>query len=98
MNNPNVNQIVQSIHSGSFTDDQLNLIRDALRYAKTQIAKKNISQFVVGDRVSFNTKGKTIVGKVSKLGRKFVTVNENYSRSWRVPAFMLTAAAPLTIG
>lgn len=86
-----IQEINGTIMSGKFTDDQLNSIWAAVKYAKAQAAKRNLWTFRVGDDVRFNGKGRAVVGKVTKLGRKYVQVKEGFT-TWRVPANMLEAA------
>lgn len=86
-----IQEVNHAVMFGSFTDDQLNSVWAAVKYAKAQKARANIWTFRVGDDVRFNGKGRAVVGKVTKLGRKYVQVKEGYT-TWRVPANMLEAA------
>lgn len=94
-----IQEINSSIISGNFTNDQLNGIIQAVKFARNQIATKNKFTFVKGTKVKFvsSKSGQYIVGTVEDVKRKFVHVRENTSGRltsgvWRVPANMLEAA------
>lgn len=86
-----------AILAGNFTNEQLNSIIDAVKFARAQIAQKNKYTLTVGSNVKFTSSrnGQTILGTVEKVNRKFIIVRENgktFGGSWRVPANMLSAA------
>jgi hypothetical protein len=94
-----IQQINSSIIAGNFTNDQLNSIIQAIKFARNQIATQNKFTFVKGTQVKFvsSKSGQYIVGTVEDVKRKFVHVRENTSGRltsgvWRVPANMLEAA------
>jgi predicted oxidoreductase (fatty acid repression mutant protein) len=94
-----IQQVNSAIMFGNFTNDELNSIADAVKFARTNIAKQNKRAMNVGTVVKFtNSKtGMTIIGTVKKVNRKFILVNEQKSGSlfgstWRVPASMLSVA------
>jgi hypothetical protein len=91
-----LSEINTSIFSGTFTNDELNSITDAIRFARSQIAQKNKFTLVKGTSVKFQSSktGTTIFGTVEKVNRKFIIVKENGRAfgNWRVPASMLQAA------
>ena len=87
-----ISEINHAIMYGQFTEDQLNSIWMAVKYAKAQKAKVNIYTFRPGDTVSFVARGgRKIVGTVVKTMQKNVQVKEGYTM-WKVPANMLEAA------
>lgn len=88
-----IKAINTEIITGSFTNDQLTSIIDAVKYARSQLTKTKLRSFSVGDEVSFtSTKMRqTVRGKVRKIAIKFVTVDTGQTL-WRVPANMLEAA------
>ena len=96
----NVQEINRAIIAGNLTNDELNSIADAVRFARNQIVHKNTGSMVVGTAVKFtnNRTGKVVVGTVEKVNRKYIMVRENrtqgslFSTQWRVPASMLTTA------
>jgi hypothetical protein len=92
-----VAQVNAAIISGNFTNEQLNAIGDAIRFARAQLASTVKCTLVKGTKVKFTGRqGVTILGTVEKVNRKFILVRENKPGSlvggvWRVPANMLEA-------
>lgn len=87
----NIKQINTAIMQGDFTNEELNSIGDAIRFARAQLVVRNKSVLTIGSNVKFtsSTRG-TISGVVKKINRKFVIVDQpGQFRSWRVPASML---------
>lgn len=88
---------IQSINTeiiqGNFTNDELNSIMDAIKFARSRITQKNIFTMRAGANVQFTSSktGMTVKGTVSKVGRKYVTVSTQQGL-WRVPANMLESA------
>jgi hypothetical protein len=94
-----VAQVNAAILAGSFTNEQLNSIGDAIRFARAQLANQVKFTLVKGSKVKFTNSrsGQTILGTVDKVNRKFILVRENKPGAlvgsvWRVPANMLEAA------
>jgi ferredoxin-fold anticodon binding domain-containing protein len=88
-------EINRSIISGNFSDAELTSINDAIRFARSQLIRKNTSVLTLGSAVKFTNSrsGMTVLGTVKKVNRKFIIVAESGKPStWRVPANMLTAA------
>lgn len=92
----NINDINHTIIAGNFTDDQLNSIAMAIKFARNQMIKKNTGSLVIGTKVKFisSRSGATVFGTVEKVNRKFIIVRENsfntLGGSWKVPANMLS--------
>ena len=93
-----IQQINSTIISGQFTNDQLDSIVMAVKFARGQIVKTNKNKLWVGDKVRFvsSRSGQYIVGTVQKINRKFIIVREQQANGgtglkWRVPANMLEA-------
>ena len=87
----NIKQINTAIMQGDFTNEELNSINDAIRFARAQLVVRNKSVLTIGANVKFtsSTRG-TISGVVKKINRKFIIVDQHGQfRSWRVPASML---------
>ena len=87
----NIKQINTAIMQGDFTNEELNSIGDAMRFARAQLVVRNKSVLTIGSNVKFtsSTRG-TISGVVKKINRKFIIVDQTGQfRSWRVPANML---------
>jgi len=90
-----IQEINSSIIGGTFTNDQLDSIMMAIKFARNQLATKNKFTFRAGSQVKFTSSrnGQTVLGTVEKVNRKFIIVRENGKAfgSWRVPANMLEA-------
>jgi hypothetical protein len=87
----NIKQINTAIMQGDFTNEELNSIGDAMRFARAQLVVRNKSVLTIGSNVKFtsSTRG-TISGVVKKINRKFIIVDQTGQfRSWKVPANML---------
>jgi len=87
----NIKQINTAIMQGDFTNEELNSIGDAMRFARAQLVVRNKSALTIGSTVKFtsSTRG-TISGVVKKINRKFIIVDQpGQFRSWKVPANML---------
>ena len=87
----NIKQINTAIMQGQFTNEDLNVISEAIRFARAQLVIRNKSVLTVGSNVKFtsSTRG-TISGVVKKINRKFIIVDQpGQFRSWKVPANML---------
>lgn len=88
-----VKEINYSIMFGDLTNEELNSVISAVRFARANLAKINKRSFRIGAEVKFTSSqsGQTYVGLVNKIMRKNVMVQVG-SRMWRVPANMLTAS------
>ena len=92
-----INDINSTIIAGNFTNDQLDAISLAVKFARNQLVTKNKRSLLSGDSVKFtsNRTGELVLGTVQKINRKFIVVRENGNRNltWRVPANMLEAVS-----
>ena len=89
-----VNSIRSIIMFNDYSNEELDVILNAVRFAKAQLIQKNKNELRVGTMVKF-TKSKTgtvVYGTVEKVNRKYVIVNERTGSKWRVPAYMLEPA------
>lgn len=88
-----IQEINSSIIQGGFTNDQLNSIICAVRFARSQIAGVNKRTFVKGTKVKFtnNRTGQSLVGDVVEVKRTYIHVRTG-TTTYRVPANMLEAA------
>jgi hypothetical protein len=93
MSQLSIQDVNSAIMFGSFTDEQLRSIGDAIRYRRAQIVKETRRSIMVGDVVRFThpKTGRTHQGAVVKIKIKNVQVRENLT-TWNVPANMLTVA------
>ena len=88
-----IQQINSAILFGNLTNTELNSIVSAVTYARAQLGKQKIREFVKGDVVKFHSvkRGVTVTGAVTKVAIKYVTVKDG-AVLWKVPANMLEAA------
>lgn len=88
----NIKDVNSAIISGIYTNDDLNSIVDAIKYARAQLTKQNKRAFQLGDRVKFtsNRNGLTYTGTVRKVKIKYILVNTP-GGLFNVPANMLEA-------
>jgi hypothetical protein len=94
-----IQEINQTIMFGQFTNTELDSMIDAIKFARAQIAKQNKRAMTLGTPVKFvsSRDGRTVLGTVKKLNRKYILVTENkpgmlIGPTWRVPANMLEVA------
>ena len=87
-----VQEINSAIISGGLTNEELNQITDAVRYARARLVRVNKASLMLGDTVRFHSakRGVTMQGTVNKIAIKYVTVATQQGL-WRVPANMLEA-------
>ena len=80
------------------TQDEVNLVIEAIKLQMTYLSRKNIRQFVAGDKVKFTGRGGVpVTGTVTKVNQKTVLVaapNKGMfgTTNYKVPASMLVAA------
>lgn len=87
-----IQEINSTIIGGAFTNEQLDSISMAIKFARNQLATKAKFTFVKGTNVKFTgRRGETVFGNVEKVNRKFIIVRSGMT-NWRVPANMLSAA------
>jgi hypothetical protein len=88
-----INEVNQAIMFGQFTNDELNTISNAIKFARHQLISENKRSLRIGQNVAFNSVklGKRVQGDVTKIAQKYVTVRTN-AGLWKVPANMLESA------
>lgn len=86
-----VQEISNAIAFGNLTNDDLNTVIEAVKYARQRLTQQTKRQLGMGDTVQFtSTKtGRTMQGTVQKIAIKYITVRTQEGL-WRVPANMLT--------
>lgn len=86
-----IRTVTQEILTGSFTNDELSSIIEAVKYARARLGKQAIRALSIGDTVNFNSSklGQNVTGVVTKIAIKYVTV-KTVKGLWKVPANMLT--------
>ena len=89
----NIKQINTAIMQGDLTNEELNSINDAIRFARAQLVARNKMILTKGSSVKFkhNKTGQVIFGSVEKVNRKLIVVREigKTFGNWKVPANML---------
>jgi hypothetical protein len=90
----NVKEINTALITGSFTNDELTSVIDAVKFARSRLAQQIKFTVRAGAEVKFTSSknGMTYTGIVEKMAIKFATVKTAQGR-WRVPANMLTVVA-----
>ena len=87
-----LHEIRNAIRTGSFTNDELNILGDAIKYARAELGRDIKHTISVGAAVKFTSSrdGSVYTGKVRKINIKYVIVDTPRG-GFRVPASMLTA-------
>jgi len=91
-----IKEINQAIMFGTFSNEELISIGEALKFNRAQLVKQVKRSVTLGSTVKFtsNRNGMTYVGSVEKIAIKYVTVRDSASRGlWKVPASMLEMVA-----
>ena len=85
-------EIRSAIRTGSFTNDELNSLSEAIKYARAELGRDIKHTISVGAAVKFTSSrdGSVYTGKVRKINIKYVIV-DTARGGFRVPASMLTA-------
>ena len=88
-----IRDINSAIIAGTFTNDQLSSIVDAVRFARSQLTQQTKRSLFLGDTVKFTStkNGVTYTGTVNKIAIKYITVSTPQGL-WKVPANMLVSA------
>jgi hypothetical protein len=85
-----IQEINRAIISGTWTNDELSSMIDAVKYNRNRLAEQAKAGIRVGDNVEFTSSksGRLTRGFVTKKAIKYITVNTGMGL-WRVPANML---------
>ena len=94
MANQTLSQIQQLIIASNLTNEDLNEVIAAVKFARTKLGQAQIRSFNVGDRVTWTERnGGASYGIINKINqKKLVVVDERTSIHWRIPANMLSIA------
>ena len=85
-----INQLKSAIMTNGYSNDELNSLGEAIKYARAQLGKEVKRSIRVGDHVEFtDTRVGNIQGSVVKINIKYVHVTTNRG-TFRVPANMLS--------
>ena len=86
-----VQDINSAIISGIYTNDDLNSIVNAIKFARAQLTKQQARSLRVGDQVRFSTRGNTFFGTIERVKLKNAFVKVGSSSRFNVPLNMLEA-------
>tara|TARA_A100001015_G_scaffold256476_1_gene298533 strand:+ start:1966 stop:2241 length:276 start_codon:yes stop_codon:yes gene_type:complete len=85
-----IQDIITGIHNIQ-TNEDLNLIVEAVKLKRQYLERTAVRQFIVGEKVQFtNRKGMPVGGTIRKINRKYIVVDTPIG-GYRVPATMLTS-------
>lgn len=89
----NASQINTAIVTGTFTNDELASIIDAVKFARSRLTQQVKFTLRVGAKVKFHSskRNQTIEGTISKMAQKYATISTAQGL-WRVPMNMLETA------
>ena len=88
-----IKQITHAIKFNGFTNDELDSIISALKFARAELVQDKKRTMMPGSQVKFTSarNGRTYLGTVKKVAIKYITV-DTVSGLFRVPANMLEVA------
>lgn len=85
-----IQDLITGIHNIN-TNEDLNLIVEAVKLKRQYLERTAVRGFVVGEKVQFtNRKGVPVGGTIRKINRKYIVVDTPVG-GYRVPATMLTS-------
>ena len=85
-----IQDLITGIHNIN-TNEDLNLIVEAVKLKRQYLERTAVRQFIVGEKVQFtNRKGMPVGGTIRKINRKYIVVDTPVG-GYRVPATMLTS-------
>jgi hypothetical protein len=85
-----IQDIITGIHNIQ-TNEDLNLIVEAVKLKRQYLERTAVRQFIVGEKVQFtNRRGVPVGGTIRKINRKYIVVDTPIG-GYRVPATMLTS-------
>lgn len=89
----NIQEINAMIMQGTWSNSELTLMIEAIKYKRAQLAREVKRSLRAGDAVWFHSQkiGGPVTGTVESVKIKFATVNTPRGR-WRVPINMLESA------
>lgn len=80
--------ILIDIRNSNLSNDDLNLIIEAVKYARTQNGRRAARTLKIGEQVSFNGRNGYTVGTLEQIKIKKAVVLVGQTR-WNVPLAML---------
>lgn len=87
-------KINSAIIAGNWTNADLDVLVQAIKFARHRLTSQVKRSLNIGDNVNFTSSktGGNVTGFVTKVAVKYVTV-QTINGLWRVPANMLTKVA-----
>lgn len=82
-------QISAALSTGAFTNEELDQVIIALKFAQKELNRVVRNELFIGTKVRFNTEDGEVVGKVHKIGPKYIQVDVGTTR-WRIIPRRLT--------
>jgi hypothetical protein len=82
--------ILIDIRNGNLSNDDLNLIIEAVKYARAQNGRRAARTLKLGEQVTFNGRNGPVVGRLEQIKIKKAIVVSGMTR-WNVPLSMLEA-------
>lgn len=82
--------ILVEIRNGNWSNDDLNLIIESVKYARAQNGRRAARTLKIGEQVSFNGRNGPVVGRLEQIKIKKAIVVSGMTR-WNVPLAMLEA-------
>jgi mevalonate pyrophosphate decarboxylase len=88
----NVQQINTALVTGSFTNDELTSVIDAVKFARSRLTQQARFTLRAGSQVKFHSakRNMTLQGTITKVAQKYATINTTQGL-WKVPMNMLEA-------
>ena len=86
----NLRDVLIGIRQGNFSNDELNLVIEAVKYARAQNGRRAANTLKIGEQVKFNGRNGPVVGRLEQIKIKKAIVVSGMTR-WNVPLAMLEA-------
>ncbi len=90
-----VTRAVEQIYQ--MDSDEINQVIEAIKLRRQYLARQAVRSVLVGDTVSFSARGRTVVGQVTQVNRKTLSVREQGNGAvftmWKVSATLVTKVA-----
>lgn len=74
------------------SEEELRQISKIAKRAWSVLQQKKVTNFAIGDTVTFNAKGVVLTGTVEKINQKTVSVRVSPTERWKVTGTLLTKA------
>jgi FKBP-type peptidyl-prolyl cis-trans isomerase 2 len=84
-----IGKVTQAIFAGTWTDQELTAINDAVQYMRGRLRQQVKGQLAQGAQVMFTGRRGVVTGTVRKVSIKYATVDTPLG-GYKVPMNMLT--------